>query len=179
MFGSLPTPEEDADRDAVAALARKHRPALLRYFQRKGFRPPDDEDAAQEVFIRLARREGLSEQVERFDSYLFAAAANVALDLRRMGQVRAAGKHDRYDDSLHALREHDPEQILQGRQALDALVMALKELPDRTRTIFVLARLEHMKQAEIARRLGVSLNTVEKHLQSAIAHLGARTGRGR
>jgi RNA polymerase sigma factor (sigma-70 family) len=179
MFGELSTTGPDADHQTVGELARKHRPALLRYFRRKGLRPPDDEDAAQEVFIRLARREGLAEQVGRFDAYLFATAANVALDLRRLGQVRAAGRHDSYDEAVHGLSDHDPEEILQGREALDLVVVALKELPERTRTIFVLARLEQMKQAEIARRLGVSLNTVEKHLHTALAYLGERVGRSR
>lgn len=171
------SPEADADHQAVEALVRAHKPALLRYFRRKGFRQPDDEDAVQEVFIRLARRENLSAEVERFDSYLFATAANVATDLRRMSVVRAAALHDSYDEALHAPRDHDPETILRGRQALDGVVAALKALPERTRTIFILARLEHMKQPEIARRLGVSLNTVEKDLQKAVAHLGERVGR--
>lgn len=177
MPGRVPSPQASADHQAVESLARQHRPALLRYFQRKGFRPPDDEDAVQEVFIRLTRREGLAAEVERFDSYMFAAAAHVASDLRRRDRVRAEDRHDPYDEARHAQGDHDPEEILRGRQALDAVILALKELPERTRTIFILVRLEHLKQAEIARRLGVSLNTVEKDLQKAVAYLGQRAGR--
>lgn len=175
--------DKETDGEVVEALAREHRPALLRYFRRRGFSPPDDEDAAQEVFVRLTTyfsdEEAAAAKIERLDRYLFAAAANVATDLRRKSVVRAGGRHELYDENLHAPADLDPETALCGRQSLDALVLALNELPERTRVIFVLIRFEHVKQAEVARRLGVTLRCVEKHLQKALAHLGERIGRGR
>lgn len=179
MSGSRPAPDPQSDLAVVEDLAREHRPTLMRYFQRKGFRPPDDEDAVQEVFVRLARREGLASEVGRLDSYLFAVAGHVATDLHRMCKARAAGRLDVYEEARHAPADHDPGEIFEGREALRVVIIALNELPERTRTIFILARLEHMRQAEIARRLGVSLNTVEKHLQKAAGYLGERIGRGR
>ena len=108
-------------------LVRKHRPALLRYFQRKGFRLPDDEDATQEVLTRLVCRLGLADEVKQVDSYLFATAANVATDLRRKGRVRAAERHDAYDDALHErATDLTPETIFSGRQALAITILALK-----------------------------------------------------
>jgi RNA polymerase sigma-70 factor (ECF subfamily) len=180
MSGSRPTPGANPDHDVVEGLAREHQPALLRYFRRKGFRRPDDEDAVQEVFIRLARREGLASEVDRLDSYLFATAGHVATDLHRRSKARGAGKQDVYEEARHAPADHDdPGEIFEGREALCVVILALKELPERTRVIFILARLEHMRQSEIARRLGVSLNTVEKHLQKAAGYLGERVGRAR
>ena len=64
---------------------------------------------------------------------------------------------------------------LWARLSADRLVEG--ELPERTRNVFLLARLENMRQAEIARRLGVSVSGVEKHLARAIAHLSQRLGR--
>ncbi len=92
--------------------------------------------------------------------------------------MRALDRHDVYDEERHALSDHDPEEILRGRQALDAVILALKELPERTRAIFILVRLEHMKQSEIARCLGVSMNTRETSTERAVAYLGERVGRG-
>jgi len=165
---------QQEDRQLVESLARKHMPAIRRYFRRKGFDHADCDDAAQEVFMRLAQRKGVASEVDKFESYLFATAASVAIDLRRKAVVRSAGLHDSYDDTLHAEVGYGPEELMDGREALGIMVRALKELPQRTRTIFVLARLEHMKQAEIATRLGVSLNTVEKNLHKALAYLGER-----
>jgi RNA polymerase sigma factor (sigma-70 family) len=175
--------DNETEAEVVEALAREHRPALLRYFRRRGFSPPDDEDAAQEVFVRLTKYFSddatAAAKIERLDRYLFAAAANVATDLHRRSAVRAGGRHEIYDENLHAQADLDPEAILSGRQLSDALVLALNELPQRTRVIFILIRFEHVKQAEVARRLGVTVRCVEKHLQRALAHLGERIGRGR
>src|SRR3546814_2016887 len=63
--------------------------------------------------------------------------------------------------------EIDPERALQSRQALSTVTGAIKTMPERTRTIFVLFRLEHMKQREIADLLGVSVRTVEQHVTRA------------
>jgi RNA polymerase sigma factor (sigma-70 family) len=179
MNGSLPVSRTDIDHEVVEGLVRRHRPALLRYFQRKGIRPPDDEDAVQEVFVRLARRDGLATEVASLDAYIFAAAAHVATDLHRWGASRASGRHDAYDEALHAPPEYGPDEVLEGRQALNLVRIGLKELPERTRTVFVLARLEHMRHAEIARRLGISVTAIEKHLHRAVAHLAQRVERPR
>ena len=45
--------------------------------------------------------------------------------------------------------------------------------------MFILARLELMPRAQIARRLKVSLSTVEKDLRKAVSYLGERLGQSR
>jgi RNA polymerase sigma-70 factor (ECF subfamily) len=52
----------------------------------------------------------------------------------------------------------------------------LRDLPERTRTIFLLFRLENMKQREIADMLGISVRTVEQHVVRASVHLRDRLG---
>lgn len=85
----MPDPKPDPDaRQHAAELARVHRPALLRYFGRKGFSPADAEDCAQEVLLRISRRGDLLNGVERADAYLFTIAANVATDLVRSERRR-------------------------------------------------------------------------------------------
>ena len=48
--------------------------------------------------------------------------------------------------------------------------------PERTRAIFLLRRLEGMKYLDIAARLNISVSTVEKDMQRAVAHLTTRLG---
>jgi len=50
-------------------------------------------------------------------------------------------------------------------------------LPEKTAVIFSLYHFESVPQVEIARRLGMSLSTVEKHMGRANAHLLERLGR--
>ena len=49
--------------------------------------------------------------------------------------------------------------------------MALMKLPERTRAVFLLRRLEGMSYSEIAIRLGVSVSAAEKHMLRAVRHL--------
>ena len=74
------------------------------------------------------------------------------------------------------VEELDPDRVLQARQSLASVVNALREMPERTRTIFILFRLENMKQREIADMLGISVRTVEQHVIRASTHLRERLG---
>ncbi len=47
----------------------------------------------------------------------------------------------------------------------------LSALPERTRHIFLLYRLEKMRRAEIASLFGISVSGVEKHIARAVARL--------
>jgi len=176
MPGASASPSRSA-KDILAELSREHRPALLRYFSRKGFSAPDCEDGAQEVLLRLAKRADLLADVAGLQGYLFTTASNVATDFLRTSIRRRASKHDEYQDAQHALLELTPDDVLQGQEALATVFLALNELPERTRTIFILVRLEHMSQVQVARRLDVALSTVEKHIAKAISYLSKRVER--
>lgn len=165
-----------ADHAAVEALSRQFRPALLRYFERRGVRAMDAEDVTQDVFDRLARREGVA-AIEKLERYLFETAGNAAVDYHRKAKSRGGGRHVAYNETLHAPTDASPERIYSAREELEEVLTVLRELPERTRHIFVLARLENMKQVEIAKGLGLSISAVEKHLRNAMAHLFDRLER--
>lgn len=172
-LNDLPDP---ADNAAVEALARRYRPALIRYFERKGVSPMDAEDAVQEVFSRLVRRGGVA-GIERLDRYLFEAAGNVAVDYHRRAGARGGGRHVVYQEARHAPAETSAEAAYGDRQDLERVLTVLREMPERTRTIFILVRLEEVKQVDVARRLGLSISAVEKHMRNAVARLHDRLGR--
>ncbi len=161
------------DRPALDALSREYRGVLLRYFERRNVPLADQEDAVQEVFARLLRREG-DAPIETPDSYLFQTAASVAVDFHRRASARGRGAHQPYNDALHALADFSPERVYAGREEVALVMTALMELPERTRTAFMLARYEKMRLAEIARRLNLSVGGVEKNVRKAMAHVTAR-----
>ncbi|WP_035293560.1 RNA polymerase sigma factor [Brevundimonas bacteroides] len=162
----------------MAELAMQFRPALQRYFLRRRLTREDAEDAVQEVFARLSRRAGLA-SIDNIEGYLFETAGSVTIDHQRRGRVRAHDRHDAYDDERHGFADFASDRLLQGRQELQIVLAALRELPERSRNVFILARLEQMRHAEIARRLGISVSTVEKHVVRALAHLTLRLGEAR
>lgn len=167
------------DAEALGSLSRRSRTALKRYFERRRIMGADADDAIQEVFVRLARRVGLAD-ARNMEGYLFEAAASVAVDHFRRANSRSASRHEEFQDALHAALDASAEQIFLAREDLGVLVTALRELPAKTRNIFLLSRLEGLKYAEIGVRLGLSVSAVEKHVVKATVHLGRRMrGRGR
>jgi len=84
-----------------------------------------------------------------------------------------------YRESLARLDEFgveplDPHRHAVGRAELEAFERGLDEMPERTRTIFVLYRLENIGQAEIADALGITASAVKKHVAKAMVVLMKR-----
>ena len=170
--------------DRFAALARQFGPALARYFRKRLRQQPNlarhtgVDDLVQDVLARLLVR-GDGQSIERPESYLLRAAANVWRDLLRRSRTRRANDHDEYVEDRHAVEDHGPDRVLEGRQAISAILASIGELPERTRHVFVLRRIEGMQQKAVARRLGISVSAVEKHMIKAIRHLAAAQPGGR
>lgn len=162
------------DRQAIAELSLRYGQAVRRFFSRRLRDGADVEDLTQEVFARLLKRAELGE-IANIEGYLFHTAANLLRERARKA-ARRPGDAPAFSDEEFAPDHEDftPERILLGREAYARMVEALQELPERARTIFVLNRFEELSAAEIARRLGVSVSTVEKDMMRAIAHLKAR-----
>src|SRR3546814_10902814 len=54
---------------------------------------------------------------------------------------------------------------------------ALAELPDRTREVFLLHRVDELAYREIGEKLGISIPTVQYHVARALAHIDAPLAR--
>lgn len=62
-----------------------------------------------------------------------------------------------------------PEQEYQAARELDRLAQAIEGLAPRCQMVFVMHKVHDLPQAEVARRMGISLKTVEKHLRLGMA----------
>jgi RNA polymerase sigma-70 factor (ECF subfamily) len=154
-------------------LARRYRSALTRFFERHASAlRSESEDMTQEVFVRLAQRE-LGNEINHVEGYLFQTASSVLTDRMRRRRTRKVDDHVEYDDGIHVVEDFAPDRVLIGREEVERVVNALGQLPERTRAAFVLHRFEGLKHAEIARRLGVSVSAVEKHVMRALKHVSS------
>lgn len=134
----------------------------------------DVEDLVNEVLVRLARHEASLEKVGKIDGYVFTIARNVLRDYQRRSVLPSALAPIPYD--MIEETAFPADRILIGRETITRLVDALEELPQRTRAIFILYHFEGVSQTEIARRLLLSLSTVEKHMAKANAKIMRRIG---
>ncbi len=154
----------------LAEWSHRYRTALASYFRKRLKSPNEAEDLVQEVFMRLARQQGLA-SVRLIEPYLFQTAAHVLTDHARNGAARRSQSHTPYEDEDHPSELSAPETVLAGWQSVDRLLEALARLPQKTRAIFVLRRWEEKSNADIAGMLGISVSAVEKHMSKALLHL--------
>ena len=171
-----PSPAPVLDSLEIAALPEQMRPALVKYFQRKCKNAVEAEDLAQDVIVRILAHTNWK-SAEHAKSYMFRAAVNRWRDRERRRVTH--GTEVQWDDhsTFGLIEEITPDRLLEAEQDLQAVVAALLELNERTRDVFILARLEQMKRDEIATMFRISVSAVEKQLAKALAHIARRTRR--
>ncbi|MNL39468.1 RNA polymerase sigma factor [compost metagenome] len=100
-------------------------------------------------------------------------AINIAVDVQRRHSRLLSG--DDIDELLEELVDPapDPSQAAEIRSDLDALFGLLDRMPARRRAVALLVHAEGVTQKEAARRLGVSLRTVEYELKRVHERLDA------
>jgi RNA polymerase sigma-70 factor (ECF subfamily) len=156
--------------------ARFHGP-LMSFFLRRIKNHAEAEDLTQEVLLRAIRASDL-DRVENAESYVFKIAINLLRDRKRAGTPETVPIDEALAGELEAQLVEDlsPERVLLNRDSLADALRTLDELGERTRNIFILFRLENMKQKDIAALYGIGQSTVEKHVMKAVLHLAARYG---
>ncbi len=143
-----------------------NREQLLRYLRAHGA-GDIAEDLLQELWLKIAA--GTPGPIASPRSYLFRAATNLMIDLRRSEaqqqrrEVEWSGLVDRLPDS--AANDPGPERELAGRRALARVQAELQKLPPRALSIFRQHRIDGLTQREIANAKGLSASTIESDLR--------------
>ncbi len=163
-----------SDTDLTELFAQFQLP-LEKYFRKRVYNQNEVEDLVQDVFYRLTSRADNAD-LERPEAFIFQIAANLLRDKARREATKRAFTKQLSDQNENAFEELSPERVLLGKEKVVALKNALNELPERTRTVFLLHRFEEFKYREIAQQLGISMSSVEKHMMDAIKHLTHRMG---
>jgi RNA polymerase sigma-70 factor (ECF subfamily) len=148
----------------------------MSFFLRRIRNRSDAEDLTQEVFIRLAKS---GAKMDSADAYIFQIAANLLKDSARSNKVRADYRLSISGETDEAFEQIDPHRVMAGREELHLLREGLRELPERTRNIFILSRIENMSRGEIGATFGLSVSAVEKHLSRAMKSLTLKLEAGK
>jgi RNA polymerase sigma factor (sigma-70 family) len=165
----------------LSGLYRAHWEGVCAFIgKRYGSGPPDPEDVAQQVFVRLATMDAaMAEQVVHPKSFLYRMAENVVLDEKRRAIVRAAHARETMAGADDLAGCDTPiENVLVAREDLALIEKTIRAMPDRRRQCFLLHRMEELSCAEIGRRLGVSHTAARKHVERALADIEIAVERG-
>lgn len=165
---SVACPEVELQQ-SFEQLNRRFRPGLMVFFLRRLGNHAEAEDMIQEVFMRLATMDAT--RVQSPEAYIFRMAVNLLRDRSRREKVRFTHRAESIAADEAGIDLLDPLRVVAGRESLDDLATALRELPERTRDIFILYRLENVDKRDIAQAFDISLSTLERHLTRAMAHI--------
>ena len=123
----------------------------------------DAEDAAAEALARALVRWRRVGTLPYRDAWVMRVATNVAIDAARKRRTVPE-----VDDVVAGIEAGVVERA--------DLVRALAALPRRQREVIAMRHLADLPEAEVARCLGISLNSVKKHAMRAREALRARLG---
>lgn len=140
-----------------------HEPAMRAWLRRKNLGGLDVDDIVQETYTRLIAAESVA-HIHDARSYAFQIAGSVVIDQLRRSKVVPISQAPNFDYLEVAADEPSPERQVIDRDELEQLARLIAALPGRVREVFTLRRVHGLSQREVAQRLGISENTVEKHM---------------
>ncbi len=144
--------------------------------RRLGASPLDLEDLTHDVFIQVHRHLGNYDPHRPIRPWLFGFAFRVASQHRR----RAHHRHEICDVPDAAPdRGAAPDELLAAADDRRLVVAALEGIDLQRRAVFVLHEIDGVCMEEIARSLGIPLNTAYSRLRVARTEFAAAVKRRR
>ena len=177
----------------ISEIIAEERSRLRNFIRRRVADPRDAEDILQDVFYKLVEANRLLMPIDHVTGWLFRVARNRITDLfrkkrpesfsDRAGDLNTAGENVG-DDELLRLEDLLPSpdagpEALYARRVLLIelgweLELAIEELPEEQRAVFVAHELEGRSFKEMAAEAGVSVNTLLSRKRYAVLHLRER-----
>ncbi len=158
------------DKEAFEALYYRYFEQLSRF----AFRRLQDEDVTEElvqdVFVEIWKKRHTLDLNGNVAALMHAIIRNKALHELRARMIKSK-HHDNYT-KLHLHNStSENEEGLYAKEAEDKMKKAIDGLSPQCREAFTLSRYENLSYKEIAGRMNISVNTVEKHIGKALSIL--------
>lgn len=160
-----------------ASLFADHHGAILALFRNRGFNAWESEDLTQETFLKVHQRWGTYRGDAPVEHWLFRIASNTARATLRFHGAACRAAPEVSLDHLPCLppeigeAPQDPLRHLLDTERRDTLHAAVQRLPERMRRCVTLLLNDDLTYGQIARRLGISEQTVKVQLLRARGRL--------
>ena len=121
------------------------------------------EDLAQDTFVKLWENRAKIDR-STVKSYLYTIGSNLTINYLKRQQL----KYKFVNQAERRVNKHDPEYLLQMKDYEKELQEVIASIPEGSREVFLMNRLEDLKYKEIGERLGISVKAVEKRMSKAL-----------
>jgi RNA polymerase sigma factor (sigma-70 family) len=153
----------------VSDVVTREQSRLRSFIRRRVPDPRDAEDIVQDVFSELVEANRLLMPIDHVTGWLFRVARNRITDLFRKKQPEWL----EFEDLLPA-PDAGPEALYARSLLIDELELAIDELPEEQRWVFLSHEIEGRSFKEMATATGVSMNTLLSRKRYAVLHLRER-----
>jgi RNA polymerase sigma factor (sigma-70 family) len=169
----------------ISEVVKREQSRLRNFIRRRVPDPLDAEDILQDVFYRLVEANRLLMPIEHVTGWLFRVARNRITDLFRKKEPENFSEIEHADEGGVLLRLEDllpspdagPEALYARNLLLNELELALDELPEEQREVFVAHQFDGRSFKEMSAETGVSVNTLLSRKRYAVLHLRERLQR--
>ncbi len=166
----------------ISEVVKREQSRLRNFIRRRVPDPRDAEDVLQDVFYKLVEANRLLMPIEHVTGWLFRVARNRITDLFRKKKPESFGDAAVEGEDGEVLQIEDllpspnagPDALYVRNLLLDELELALDELPEEQRDVFVAHELEGRSFKQMAAETGVSVNTLLSRKRYAVLHLRER-----
>ena len=166
----------------ISEVVKREQSRLRNFVRQRVPDPRDAEDILQDVFYKLVEANRLLMPIDHDTGWLFQVARNRITDLFRRKRPESFSDTAIADEDDELLQLEDllpspdagPEALYARQVLLDELELAIGELPEEQREVFVAHELEGRSFKEMAAKTGVSVNTLLSRKRYAVLHLRER-----
>jgi len=158
----------------IAEAIHRERARLSNFIRRRVPDPRDAEDVLQDVFYKLVEANRLLMPIDHITGWLFRVARNRITDLfRKKKPMSESDELLRLEDLLPS-PDAGPEALYARTVLIDELELAIDELPEEQREVFVAHELEGRSFKEISAETGTNMNTLLARKRYAVLSLRER-----
>ncbi len=166
----------------IAEVIAKQRSRLRSFIRRRVQNEADVEELLQEVFLELVEAHRLLLPIDFVTGWLFRVARNRITDLFRKKKPENFTDISTEDEDGVSLDlgellpspDAGPEALYFRNLLIDELRVALAELPEEQRKVFVAHEVEGRSFKELSAESGVGVNTLLSRKRYAVLHLRQR-----
>jgi RNA polymerase sigma-70 factor (ECF subfamily) len=144
-----------------------HEPALRAWLRRRVTPGLEVDDVVHETYAALAALPSV-DHIESPRGYAFQTAQSLVLRHMRRAKVVRFEALAPEDSWAHPSDEPTPERTVAAREELQRVMRLIDTMPAKCREAFMLRRFSGLSQRDVARRMGISESTVEKHIGRAL-----------
>lgn len=164
-------------RDALIAEAQAMKPMLFSIIDQVTRRKAVRGEILQEVYERILSLPAAQERISNSRAWIIRSAKNAAIDWKRHKTNQEITGLDDDLEEYQPLVELGPEEIAVRNEMIERIARAVKRLPLMRRQVFVMRKVYGYRQTAIAAHFGITVNTVDQHLQHAVRDLAKHLNR--